>query len=61
MLSLGAGPSILETLSKSRRRRLSGRPEVKMHHLHLLRMRSTKFESSFSCGRLLTHPFEVVV
>ena len=29
----------IETLSKSRRQRQSGRPEVKMHNLHLLRMR----------------------
>ena len=29
-------------------------PEVKMHNLHLLRMRLTKLEPSFSCGRLMT-------
>ena len=51
----------LETLSNSRRQRLSGRPEVKMHNLHPLRMRLTKLQSSFTCGRLLTHGFEVVV
>ena len=49
-----------ESLSNSRRRRRSGRPEVKMHYWRLLRMRKTKLESSFSSGRLATRVSEVV-
>ena len=51
---------IIESLSNSRRRRRSGRPEVKMHYWRLLRMQKTKFESSFSGGRLATRVSEVV-
>ena len=47
----------LETLTNSRRRRRSGRPEVKMHYW---RMRKTKLESSFRSGRLATRVSEVV-
>ena len=50
----------IESLSNSRRRRRSGRPEVKMHYWRLLRMRKTKLESSFSSGRLATRVSEVV-
>ena len=50
----------LKSLSNSRRRRRSGRPEVKMHYWRLLRMRKTKLESSFSSGRLATRVSEVV-
>ena len=53
-------PLPLESLSNSRRRRRSGRPEVKMHYWRLLRMRKTKLESSFSSGRLATRVSEVV-
>ena len=51
---------LLETLSNSRRRRRSGRPEVKIHYWRLLRMRKTKLESSFSSRRLATRVSEVV-
>ena len=51
---------LIETLSNSRRCHRSGWPEVKMHYWCLLRMRKTKLQSSFSCGRLATCVSEVV-